>query len=416
MTVVVCVVIAPLDVLGQDAATLAKYDKNHNGRLDPEEIAAMQADQAKNAAEVGANRNGVTLNPFEADAQKNQGYPHFVENHLFEKIDGLDTRPWRYGKIDNIEVLSRCSDETTKRFVGELRHRLQLMKPVGPERPIASLDCPMRLFLYQQEEGWRSMRDAFNDPNVVPLLSGGKESITLLVNLWGYEKLAKQRADDASLLLAIDNVARRFVNAQVLELFWQKTNTGVWLWRGLRNFYLDLRFASDSVSVEWPPTLAVRGRNESFAQVRSWPKIDLLPMDAIFNPKPAIFNPNEVPHFKSDPYMEQVEEGQLGLFMRWALLGDHQRRKDAFWKFAARARKEPNTERMFEECFGTSYAKVQAELAGYLTEGRAAMELPPIVSSNISSRDLSGLNDATAAEMERWKILVNETVDNSPNL
>jgi len=30
-------------------ATLSKYDKNNNGRLDPDEIAAMQADEAKAA-------------------------------------------------------------------------------------------------------------------------------------------------------------------------------------------------------------------------------------------------------------------------------------------------------------------------------------------------------------------------------
>src|SRR3954468_5995594 len=30
-----------------DAATLARYDKNQNGRLDPEEMAALDADRAK---------------------------------------------------------------------------------------------------------------------------------------------------------------------------------------------------------------------------------------------------------------------------------------------------------------------------------------------------------------------------------
>src|SRR6266700_3827303 len=32
-----------------NAATLAKYDKNHNGRLDADELAAMQADQKTTA-------------------------------------------------------------------------------------------------------------------------------------------------------------------------------------------------------------------------------------------------------------------------------------------------------------------------------------------------------------------------------
>jgi hypothetical protein len=428
MTVALCAFIAPIIGRGQDAATLAKYDKNHNGRLDPEEVSAMQADQAKNGAEVhtlspfltaiqmdqnknaheaGANRNEVTLNPFQVDAQNDVGYPRFVENHFFEKIDGLDTRPWRYAKIDNIEVLSRCSDETTKRFVSELRHRLQLMKPVGPERPLASLDCPMHLFLYQQEESWRQTRDAFNNPNASPILSGGKEAITLMVNLWGYENMAKSGANDASLLVVTDSAADLFVEGQLgLKLWQEEANNSYWL-LGLSYFYRDLRFASNSVSFAWPPLSHDPKWMKTYAPGGSLPKIDLLPMAAIFNRTPAVMN---------DRYLDGVRVIQLGLFMRWALVSDHQRHQGAFWKFVARARAEPNTERLFQECFGMSYAKVQAELAGYLQEGRAVIELPPIAGSAMNSQNLMGLRDATAAEVERWKVFVNETIDNSPNL
>jgi len=68
-----------------DAATLAKYDKNHNGVLDPDEIAAMQADQAAAgqapvAATGAAGNQTVTLNPFEVDASKDIGY--YAENTL----------------------------------------------------------------------------------------------------------------------------------------------------------------------------------------------------------------------------------------------------------------------------------------------------------------------------------------------
>src|SRR5450631_4504112 len=63
-----------------NAATLAKYDKNNNGRLDPDEIAAMQADEAKAAqapvatAPSAPSSDIVTLNPFEVDASKDIGY------------------------------------------------------------------------------------------------------------------------------------------------------------------------------------------------------------------------------------------------------------------------------------------------------------------------------------------------------
>src|SRR3954470_3228183 len=63
-----------------DARTLAKYDLNKNGRLDPDEIAAMQADDARAAtATTGGGASGgnaaagetVTLSPFEVREANN---------------------------------------------------------------------------------------------------------------------------------------------------------------------------------------------------------------------------------------------------------------------------------------------------------------------------------------------------------
>jgi TonB-dependent Receptor Plug Domain len=75
--------LSPAMMQAQDAATLARYDKNHNGKLDPDEIAAMQADQAKVAqtpVTSGASKDVVTLNPFQVDAGKDVGY--YAENTL----------------------------------------------------------------------------------------------------------------------------------------------------------------------------------------------------------------------------------------------------------------------------------------------------------------------------------------------
>src|SRR5471032_1025170 len=75
---------SPALVRAQDAATLQKYDKNHNGILDPDEIAAMQADQAAAAktpvTNAPASKDVVTLNPFAVDASKDIGY--YAENTL----------------------------------------------------------------------------------------------------------------------------------------------------------------------------------------------------------------------------------------------------------------------------------------------------------------------------------------------
>lgn len=63
-----------------DAKTLAQYDKNHNGKLDPDELSAMQADQAKAAQVTSDSASGedkdkvVALTPFEVNATEDKGY------------------------------------------------------------------------------------------------------------------------------------------------------------------------------------------------------------------------------------------------------------------------------------------------------------------------------------------------------
>jgi hypothetical protein len=50
-----------------DAATLAKYDRNHNGVLDPAELDLLQSDEAKSG-------DAVRLTPFEVSTNKDVGY------------------------------------------------------------------------------------------------------------------------------------------------------------------------------------------------------------------------------------------------------------------------------------------------------------------------------------------------------
>ena len=64
-----------------DAKTLARYDKNQNGKLDADELAALQADEAKAAGTVKSTAAAATsgdevlqLSPFEVNASGDRGY------------------------------------------------------------------------------------------------------------------------------------------------------------------------------------------------------------------------------------------------------------------------------------------------------------------------------------------------------
>ncbi len=61
-------------------AELAKYDTNKNGRLDPSELAAMQAAQAAAKASTSATGDVLQLSPFTVATTRDSGY--FAENTL----------------------------------------------------------------------------------------------------------------------------------------------------------------------------------------------------------------------------------------------------------------------------------------------------------------------------------------------
>jgi hypothetical protein len=66
-----------------DPVTLAKYNRNHNGKLDSDEVAALEAHQAKLAKAVKSDTSSVTesqenaiqLSPFEVAAGADKAYP-----------------------------------------------------------------------------------------------------------------------------------------------------------------------------------------------------------------------------------------------------------------------------------------------------------------------------------------------------
>ncbi len=65
---------------GPDAATLAKYDTNKNGRIDPSEQAVIDADRAKASNAAASGEETVKLTPFQVTTSKDSGY--FAENTL----------------------------------------------------------------------------------------------------------------------------------------------------------------------------------------------------------------------------------------------------------------------------------------------------------------------------------------------
>ena len=59
---------------------------------------------------------------------------------------------------------------------------------------------------------------------------------------------------------------------------------------------------------------------------------------------------------------------QCALFMRWAVVHDEGRQREAFWRFVERLERQPPDEALFRACFGFGYADMRDRLSDYLPE------------------------------------------------
>jgi tetratricopeptide (TPR) repeat protein len=91
-------------------------------------------------------------------------------------------------------------------------------------------------------------------------------------------------------------------------------------------------------------------------------------------------------------------QAQARLFVRWALDSADGARRQALWKFVARAALETVNEQMFRECFELDFAAAQAEIAAYLPQAvrrtisfRPARfaKLPPLALRNASDSEIA---------------------------
>jgi hypothetical protein len=345
-------------------------------------------------------------NPFGVTTDKDVGYPQVTPHYFFEKVDALEKNPWRYAAVGQFEVLTRCSDAATKRFVAELGRRVQVMKAVLPEKSVASFDAPIRVMLYLEDntaevEKW-PVKTPFGLPFHLGPSADGK-GLTVMVNLWPYERAGKSKPAENALVYTAAKVAHSFALGKM------RTETGpwpwnpetAWLWNGLDNFCIELVYSSSkSVTFDWPPGAEL----SVFTPGRVLAKDELLPMESLFQGRFTT---------KPDPAIESVKKTQLGLFIRWGLLSDQALRREQFWKFAAHVRTHQITAALFQEYFGMSGPEIRKELGSYLRKDLPPIPAETLSKSAVASPDLPSSRAATAAEFERFKAAVNRAYDES---
>ncbi len=326
-------------------------------------------------------------------------YPSAEPLEFFEKIDRKDTRPWRYGSVENIEVLSRCVDRVSERFVRDLQRRMEALRAVALRPPVGSMDEALRLLLYEDSNDWAVKQN----PRAIPVLSGHRAEVTIVVNLANYTTTHDAVARDEMMLDATAEVARRFVIEQIFR-FASKHRDGNhdWMRFGLHHFYLDMHFTPDGATVTWPPFLSDPKLKSAFEVVGSRPDLKSLPMPELFDV----------------PYRDQAGlwSLKLGLFLRWCLLDPATTRRDAYWDFCRHCLQEPMTEDLFKTCFGVDYEHAELELADRFEHTHGPTPLPRRRIHWFNAPPGIVLESPGKADIERFRISVDYAVDHMPRL
>lgn len=303
---------------------------------------------------------------------------------FFEQTDAKSHRPWRCGKLGNIELLSCCSDDSGQDVLREIQRRLDSIRKIIPPSPIAAIDKPILVLLYRDSTQWA----ANHDPQSIPLMTGTHEDFTAVVNLNRYEDITDLAARQASLVRATGEIARRFVMDQ-LDRYLARSLDGrsAWARLGVHRLYASIAFDSDGAAVSPTRTRSAAPSN-----------LEWLPLTDLFDV----------------PYDEQRETWQTEIdrFTRWSLLADRGAHAGAFWTFCQRVTAEKPTEKLLHECFGQNYA----ELRSMITQSQVSEHGGNLGRKRGRWPNAIPLTNATAAEIARFRTSVDAVVAHQPNL
>ncbi len=320
--------------------------------------------------------------------------------------------PWRFAEIPGFEILSRCSDRTTRELV-QMHVRLhRLLETLLPERLQLSFAVPRTLIFYDEalqsaasREVIASMMKAATKgapPSAdsidfgpigrrATLLSTPSMRISFLPNLRLWDKDAMTvfsivrdgGYDPDRLVLTRDYVQYLLLN-RVPALPW-------WFVSGVLALYEHTEYNTSALSlgpITWisePVTDALKDDPKKAPAP--------LPLAEFFSGVPPLGTPEGEARRK-------IWIAQGALIVRWALDGRTPAQRAAFAEFVDRAGHRVTPEE-FQRCFGVDFATADAQLAAYLPAAvRKSVTLRP--ARPLKTPEVT-LRNASDAELARIK-------------
>lgn len=316
--------------------------------------------------------------------------------------------PWQYAALPGVEVLSLCSDASTRLL---LNHHFRLRNTLSvllPEEFQVQLDLPITYVLFEPSV----------QPGMARELTKELDKHRAGMDNWVINGLSNYRFSDrdaVAMFFIIDDLNFSRGRLTITPEFFRylvsaRTPTlPAWFVEGMCALY-------DNAILESAPP----GRSQSMSEVVDPP----LP-EGVMALRPVIWtSPEETEELRKDP-LKEVEflplaqlfagppnggdaaqvarwQAQAAFFIRWALDGDGSNpRREALWQFVRETTAEPATEARFEACFGSGYEKTESILRDYLQvaiKRRCYLSTPTVYEPPTAE-----LRDASDTEIGRLK-------------
>lgn len=294
--------------------------------------------------------------------------------------------PWRYARVGNIEVLSACMDDVTRRVIQQL---FQLHEAVGlviPPDLLFETDTP-NIYVLHSDADKAAVPQELLDKLRQREQKSGQDSAAITWNIGIMSSYIFWDVDSRGIYFILNEgafmVGRLSIRGDYLRALLTRRTPALpnWFVEGVMDLYPTITFdpyGATSYSLDnrnrhrMPGGIArvdpfVWVSPDASMAIRKGHRPELVPMaDLISGPWPGTRDPRRAEW-----------KAQAALFVRWAL-DVAKNGREGLWQLARLSDKKQPTEKDFENCFGLTYSEVETALRHYLPKAiRRDFELRP---------------------------------------
>lgn len=299
----------------------------------------------------------------------------------------VESTPWQYARVANIEILSQVGVSTVIATVSALLRAEKLV----PDFLLHGTDLRLMLILV---EGRQERADLPPPLRQTPasLLRWDADYVTISE---GYEELTYNDTQVIALNYGAGEFRQILMDRVCRRLLAKKPSYPAWFTQGLLGGLYHVIGIPHSTTVRfaklsWPDPRVEPGKFPDEART--------------FSSFAEMFDPVRDPVTMTEAERWQFEF-QTALFARWSLLGPvkNGRNRNGYWAFAEWARLGKTDEQIFRECYGMSWAHACNEMRAYLrTKAVGMLDVRmPHVMTEVPEADALELREATPDEMRR---------------